>query len=125
MQQIIHSKPHTFADTNGVQITSRNQTLDGADRDAQKRSRLLRCEQADRRTDPEHKVIVNFENAVVNTHFVADGTTRDIGTNAAVWCVLYRASCWMLCSFVSLYDVSCGHMSFCHILGYVLCVCSV
>jgi hypothetical protein len=48
MQQIIHSKPHTFADTNGVQITSRNQTLDGADRDAQKRSRLLRCEQADR-----------------------------------------------------------------------------
>ena len=36
-------------------------------------------------TDPEHKVIVNFENAVVNTHFVADGTTRDIGTNAARW----------------------------------------
>jgi len=35
--------------------------------------------------ESEHKVIVNFENAVVNTHFVADGTTRDIGTNAARW----------------------------------------
>ncbi len=36
-------------------------------------------------SDTEHKVIVNFENAVVNTHFVADGTTRNIGTNAARW----------------------------------------
>ena len=33
----------------------------------------------------DHQVIVNFENAVVNTNFVADGTTRDIGTNAARW----------------------------------------
>ena len=35
--------------------------------------------------DSEHKVIVNFENAVVNTNFVADATTRDIGTNADRW----------------------------------------
>ena len=36
-------------------------------------------------SDAEHAVIVNFENALVNTHFVADGTTRDIGTNAKRW----------------------------------------
>ena len=36
-------------------------------------------------TDAEHQVIVNFENAVVNTNFVSDSTSRDIGTNAARW----------------------------------------
>ena len=35
--------------------------------------------------DAEHQVIINFENAVVNTNFVADATTRDIGTNANRW----------------------------------------
>ena len=36
-------------------------------------------------SDAEHAVIVNFENALVNTHFVADATSRDIGTNAKRW----------------------------------------
>lgn len=36
-------------------------------------------------SDAEHAVIVNFENALVNTHFVADTTARDIGTNAKRW----------------------------------------
>ena len=33
----------------------------------------------------DDQLILNFANAVVNTNFIADGTTRDIGTNAARW----------------------------------------